>query len=423
MHLIRLIAVGLMLAFTGTIFSKDFNEVFSDSTLRVDYIFGGGPSGVNIFLDSQTKLPGWAGRRMRLDSIPLQGNGRISVLDPISGEVLYANPFSTLFQEWINTPEASTISKSFENSFLLPLPKMEAEIRVTLLNNRHETVAEMNHRYRPDDELIQLRGLTTLPYKYLHKGGSSEKAIDVAILAEGYRKEELDSFLIHAKSMTNEILRYEPFASNSDKFNFIAVMSPSNQSGTSIPLDSDWRDTALESHFSTFYSSRYLTTPRVRKMHSLLEGIPYEYVLILVNSPIYGGGGIFNSYQIGTAKNQLTLPVFVHEFGHSFAGLADEYFYDEDGDETYPLDIEPWEPNITTLVDFDSKWKDMLSPQDQIPSPDADKKGIGVFEGGGYKTFGIFRPQVNCRMRDNYNPDFCPVCQRAIKRIIDFYAE
>ncbi|MDE5839582.1 MAG: M64 family metallopeptidase, partial [Muribaculaceae bacterium] len=248
-------------------------------------------------------------------------------------------------------------------------------------------------------------------------------------------------FLNRAKRISDEIMSYEPFATNKDKFNVVAVMTPSKDSGVSIPLKGIWKDTAFESHFSTFYSSRYLTAPRVWRLHRALEGIPYEHILVLVNTDAYGGGGIFNSYQIATADNDMTLPVAVHEFGHSFAGLADEYFYTEEEDGTYPLDIEPWEQNITTMVDFDSKWKDMLTPGIEIPTTWTDKAGngeerskqtrndkrvevaVGVFEGGGYRSKGVFRPAETCRMRDNFNPAFCPVCQRAICRVIEFYTE
>ncbi|MDE6632730.1 MAG: M64 family metallopeptidase, partial [Muribaculaceae bacterium] len=183
------------------------------------------------------------------------------------------------------------------------------------------------------------------------------------------------------------------------------------------------------------------TTRRVWNLHRALEGIPYEHVLVLVNTPEYGGGGIFNNYQIATSDHKLTLPVAVHEFGHSFGGLADEYFYTEEEDDTYPLDIEPWQKNITTLVDFDSKWKDLLTPGVQIPTPWTDKGGnredkmknaareqrggvtVGVFEGGGYRAKGVYRPVETCRMRDNFNPTFCPVCERAIRKVIEFYTK
>lgn len=421
--------------------AADFNENFSDSTLRVDYIFGGGPSGVRIMLDSQSKQKGWAGRRHRLKDVPVAGNGTIMVTDPQTGDTLYRNTFSSLFQEWIYTPEASQKEMAFENSFLVPLPIKEADITVSLRGNRHEEIGRITHRYRPDDVLVALRGETPVAHRYIHKGGDPSEAIDIAILAEGYRQEEMDSFLNKAEAIANEILSYEPFASNKDTFNVVAVMTPSNESGTSIPLKNEWKDTAFESHFSTFYSSRYLTAPRVWKLHKALEGIPYEHVLVLVNTTVYGGGGIHNSYQIATSDHELTLPVAVHEFGHSFAGLADEYFYTEDEDDTYPLDIEPWQQNITTLVDFDSKWKDMLTPGVKIPTPWVDEGGtreermahakqakngdvvVGVFEGGGYKSKGIYRPVETCRMRDNHNPTFCPVCERAISRVIEFYTK
>ena len=420
--------------------ADDFSENFCDSTLRVDYVFGGGPGGVKVMLEGQSKQAGWAGRLSGLDKVPVAGNGTVIVTDAQSGDTIYSNSFSSLFQEWIYTPEAKEKDMSFQNSFLVPLPKKAADITVSLRNNRHEEIGRLTHRYRPDDELVALRGNNPMPHKYIHKGGDVGKAIDIAILAEGYRQEEMDTFLDRASVIANEILSYEPFASNKDKFNVVAVMTPSKESGVSVPLKNQWRDTAFGSHFSTFYSSRYLTTPNVWRLHQMLEGIPYEHILVLVNTDEYGGGGIFNSYQIATADHELTLPVAVHEFGHSFAGLADEYFYTEEEDNTYPLDIEPWEQNITTLVDFDSKWKDLLTPGVQIPTPWIDKGGtreermkraatedrsgdvtIGVYEGGGYKAKGVYRPVETCRMRDNFNPSFCPVCEEAVRKVINFY--
>ncbi|MDE6341853.1 MAG: IgA Peptidase M64 [Muribaculaceae bacterium] len=405
--------------------ASDFNEHFCDSTLRLDCILGGGPSGVHIMLDSQSKQKGWAGRRTRLNDVPVDGNGTVMVTDPITGDTLYRNTFSTLFQEWICTPEAGKKEMAFENSFLVPLPKKEADITLSLRNNRHEEIARFTHRYRTDDELVASRGGNPDSFVYLHKGGDPAHAIDVAILAEGYRDCEMDTFIVRASRIAEEILSYEPFSSFKDRFNIVAVKTPSEESGVSVPLKDEWKDTAFESHFSTFYSSRYLTTPRVWRLHKALEGIPYEHILVLVNTSEYGGGGIYNSYQIATADNVFTLPVAVHEFGHSFAGLADEYFYPDEEDDTYPLDIEPWERNITTLVDFNSKWKDLLTPE----QPDKNNTGaasdehgvVGVFEGGGYKAKGVYRPSVTCRMRDNHNPTFCPVCEDAIRKMIEFY--
>lgn len=394
-----------------------FAENFQDSTLRIDYIFGGGGGKpVQVLLDRQSKSAGWAGRRTNLQSLPYERNGTVTVIDAVSRDTLYTNSFSSLFQEWLSTEEADSVARGYENTFLVPLPKREADIELLLRDNRHQPMASLTHRYSPKDELVMRRGQTPLPYEYLHKGGEPEKAIDVAILAEGYTTEEMDSFLNHARMITDEILSYTPYKENRDKFNFIAVMSPSKDSGVTIPLKEEWKDTAFGSHFSTFHSARYLTTPNLKSVHDALSGIPYEHIVILVNTDNYGGGGIFNSYLMSAAKNKFVLPVSVHEFGHSFGGLADEYFYTHEESDTYPLDVEPWAPNITTLVDFASKWEDMMPK-------DGEKSEVGLFEGGGYRTKGIYRPVETCRMRDNYYPTFCPVCERALQDLIDFYTK
>jgi hypothetical protein len=162
----------------------------------------------------------------------------------------------------------------------------------------------------------------------------------------------------------------------------------------------------------------------VHLIHDSLVGIDYEHLIILANTDTYGGGGIYNSYTLTTAHNPQFKPVVVHEFGHSFGALADEYFYEQADhtENTYDLKYEPWEQNITSLVDFDSKWKDMLDKRTSVPTEPTDKRKkeytVGVYEGGGYMTKGMYRPAVVCRMRDNVATQFCPVCQRAIERII-----
>jgi len=200
-------------------------------------------------------------------------------------------------------------------------------------------------------------------------------------------------------------------------------MVPSAQQGVSIPHDHIWRNTALCSNYDTFYSNRYLTTLHLKNLHDILSGIPYEHIIILANTDNYGGGGIYNSYVMSSAHHQMSIPVVVHEFGHSFAGLADEYYYDDSYETMYPSDTEPWEPNITTLVDFKSKWADMLGTDVKIPTEPTGKglyTQIGVYEGGGYQSKGVYRPVQECRMKINEAPLFCPVCERAIRRIIDY---
>lgn len=404
-----------------------FADHFADKTLRVDYIFNGNASGQAICLDGLSALPTWAGRKHHLAELPLQGNGQIIMRNAASGKTIYTTSFSSLFQEWLETDEARNVTKGFENTFLLPYQLQPVEIEITLLDPRCNVRASMKHIVHPNDVLIEQKGNSHItPHKYLLHNDSPEKCIDVAILAEGYTLQEMQTFYEDADIACKSIFDHEPFKSMKKRFNVVAVASPSTDSGVSVPRLNEWKHTAFGSHFSTFYSDRYLTTSRVKAIHDALAGIPYEHIIILANTEEYGGGGIYNSYTLTTAHHPMFRPVVVHEFGHSFGGLADEYFYDNDVmTDTYPLDIEPWEQNISTQVDFAAKWKDMLSENTPVPTPAevSENYPTGVYEGGGYSAKGIFRPAENCRMRTNEYPAFCPVCQRALRRIIEFYTE
>lgn len=381
-----------------------------EQTLRVDYMFSGTDKSVEISLDEMSRFDGWAGRRTNLKEVPVRGNGQICMTDAQTGDTLYRMSFSTLFQEWQTTEEATKVRKSFENVFLLPMPSVKAKVNVHLYDFFGNIVASLNHEVDPSDVLI--RHLTPLApeHKYLLQSGSPEEKIDVAIVAEGYTAEEMSTFYADAQTAMEAILKHEPFGTYKDRFNFVAVALESADSGVSVPGQREWKNTALKAHFDTFYMDRYLTTLRLKNMHDKLCGIPYEHIIILANTDTYGGGGIYNSYTLTTAHHPAFKPVVVHEFGHSFAGLADEYFYDDQYVEYYYPGIEPWEQNITTLADFNSKWKDML-----------DAGQAELLEGAGYQSKGVYRPADDCRMRTNRPDHFCPVCQRAIARIIEFY--
>lgn len=408
---------------------QNFGDWFTDRTLRVDYVFTGDYQHQDICLDELSSLPQWAGRRHHLSELPLAGNGDIEMKDKATGKVIYRTSFSSLFQEWLGEAEAKEVKRSFENSFLLPYPKEAATVTVRLKNARQEVCASLTHEVNPKDILIHQRGNERItPHRYLLQSGTAEDCIDVAILAEGYTQAEMDLFYKDAEIACEALFDHEPFKHLKDRFNIVAVASPSQDSGVSVPRCDEWKSTAVSSHFDTFYSDRYLTTRSVKAIHNWLAGIPYEHIIILANTDTYGGGGIYNSYTLTTTHNPMFRPVVVHEFGHSFAGLADEYAYTEEPSPLYPYDIEPWEQNITTLVNFESKWKDMLPEGTPVPTPvqkDPEKiyTQVGVYEGAGYSLKGIYRPTTECRMKINEAPRFCPVCERAIERLINFYTK
>lgn len=407
--------------------AQNFSEYFVDKTLRVDYLFTGNSQNKEICLDEISLLPQWAGRRAHLSDLPLKGDGQVIVTDSLTGKCIYANSFSSLFNEWTSTDEARRVSRGFEHVVLIPFPIHTVKVQVTLCNSFGKVVTQIVHCINPTDVLIHQKGFShVLPYRYLLRSGSYKDCIDVAIVGEGYTEKERDVFYIDAMKASNALCCYEPFKSLKNRFNVVAVFTPSLDSGVSIPQNKEWKNTIFMSHFNTFYSSRYLTTQHLKSINDVLAGIPYEHIIVLANTKQYGGGGIYNDYTMTAAHHPMFQPVIVHEFGHGFGGLADEYCYDGDVmDDTYPLSVEPWEQNITTRVNFASKWQDMLIKDTPVPTSIklAQRYKIGVYEGAGYAAKGVFRPSYDCRMRSNQADAFCLVCQRALKRMIDFYTK
>ena len=420
-HLLVLLACTcLSLAAHGQ--TASFHTFFADSTLRIDYTLSGDVHAQHIAVDELCMLPHWAGRRTHLDTLALQGNGRIAMHDKRTGRLIYCHSFSTLFQGWLGTEEATRLPKAFEHVMLLPMPRDTAVVTLTLDALTGKPLATLTHTVCPTDILLRHLPSTPPPHRVVH-AASHPQPIDVAIVAEGYTEAEADTFYTHAIAACQALFASAPYKRYADRFQVVAVALPSPQSGVSIPGQGLWKHTPLASHFDTFYSARYLTTLRLRTLHNALAGIPYEHIIILANTPHYGGGGIYNSYTLTTARHRSFRPVVVHEFGHSFAGLADEYYYDDMYEPYYIPGREPWEQNITTLTHFSTKWADMLPAATPIPTPAAEAAAhpLGVYEGAGYTSKGVYRPCPDCRMKTNEAPDFCPVCCRATERLIRYY--
>ena len=391
--------------------AQDFEDYFEDRTLRIDYTFAGDSARQDIYVDELSAIPHWYGKTKRLAEVPLKGNGQVIVRDAQSDSIIYRHSFSTLFQEWLAEDEAKHTRRSFENVFLVPYPKQPVTVTVELYDYHQNINATLTHTVDPQDILIRHIGERNVtPYVTLHSGAAPHP-IRIAFVAEGYQGEELTTYLEDCRKAVRALFNHEPFKSLQDRFNIIALLSTSEESGVSVPRQGIWKRTALGSHFDTFYTERYLTTLHLKRLHDLLAGTPYEHIIILTNTTTYGGGGIYNSYNLAAAHGPMYEPVVVHEFGHSFGGLGDEYPYG-DSDPMYFADTEPWEPNLTTKHDFTGKWENLI------------REGKArLVEGGGYLSHGVWRGQEDCRMRTNEYPTFCPVCQQALTRLIKFYTE
>ena len=418
-----------LLAVVAIVRAQEFEKYFSDSTLRIDYILSGNVNSQSIAVDGMSRIPGWHGKRQNLTSFPVHGAATIDMRLAATRELIYSHTFSTLFQEWLDLDDARHAPKAFECVELLPMPRDSVVVTVNLYNQRHEVTSTIKHKVYPTDCTIARKGEGDIVPQYviLNEPANKEKAINIAFVAEGYTQEQMDDYLDDCKKGVEGLFGFEPFKKMRDRFRVTAVFTPSRDSGPSIPSEGVWHSTAMGSSFDTFGMARYLTTLRIKQMHDAIAGTPYEHIIVMVNTDRYGGGGIYNTLNLLMTKHKLFIEVLVHEFGHSFAGLADEYAYEGEEPLDYPLNVEPWAPNITTLTDFASKWKDMMPSKKAIISTTDDKNldtsTIGLYEGAGCVLKGVYRPTPNCMMKTLKVPIFCPVCSKAIEEIINFYTK
>ena len=416
----------LALACSITTFAQvSFENYFNKKSLRIDFALSGNQKSQSAAIQQLREEPVWGGPIKNLIDPFGYGGYYINVYDKANQNLIYSRGFNTLFEEWRSTEQAKTETQSWNNSVSVPFPQRPVIIEICA---RDKADMKFHPLLRQDVDPTSIfidRGklkeyeVTQVQYQ----GDPSEK-VDLVFLAEGYTAAEQAKFVADAKRFTEALFKTAPYTDRREDFNIWAVGAISEESGTDVSGKGVFKNTALHSGYYTFGIDRYLTTQDMKPIRDAVWNTPCDAIYILVNTDKYGGGGMYNLYAMGTADHPQTPVIFVHELGHSFAGLADEYFSSEVAyQDFYNLKYEPWEPNITTLVDFDSKWKDLLPANTPIPTPldEKHKDKPGVFEGGGYIAKGIYRPMDHCMMRD-YAP-FCPACSRAILRMIDFLTD
>lgn len=418
---ILLILLGLTIGVQA-----QFKDHFKNKTLRIDYMHSGSAPVEYYMFDTLYAEKYWGGSKTNLIDEFEYGNYKFEVYDAATNELLYSRGYSSLFREYQATEEGASSCASFDESIVFPYPKNKVNVVFYSRKKDLSWSKEFIYPVDPKNRDIQKNDQKRFKKSKVHYSGKHSQKLDIVILAEGYTTDEMDKFKLDCQRFKGYILESEPYKQNKDKINIWAVESISDESGTDLPGDSIWKNTVLGTNFYTFGSERYLTTEDNISVRHVAANAPYDQIFILVNHEKYGGGGIYNFYSLGTSDNSSADFLFQHEFGHAFAGLGDEYYTSDVAvEDFYPLDAEPWEPNITTLVDFDSKWSNMVSSTTPVPTPATEeyKNTVGVFEGGGYVSKGVYRPHIDCTMKSVIYDAFCPVCKRGIQRMIDFYAE
>ncbi len=420
----KLVIILLVLS-CNSLFAN-FDSLFYNQTLRIDYSHTGTKTSEAWYVEEVKTEPFWAGTHTQLIDTFMYGKYFFKVFDVQTDSLIYSRGYGSLFGEWQTTDEAKVIPRSFTESVVMPLPKDSAKIIFYSRNKKGIFKERLNYIYNPDNYFISPERRLQFPsFDVLISGPPNEK-VDIVILPEGYTNDEMGKFIGDCQKFKEILFSFSPYKEYMDKFNIRGVLAPSPQSGPDIPADTIWRETLLNTSFYTFDSERYCMTKDFKSVRDMAANAPYDQIYILVNSNKYGGGAIYNYYSLSVSGNLKAAKIFVHELGHGFAGLADEYYNSDVAySEFYPTDVEPWEPNITTLVDFDKKWKNLLDPNIPIPTPDTGiyRTTLGVFEGGGYAAKGVYRPKHDCLMNSFNGDDFCETCRQAIEKMIHFYTE
>lgn len=447
-----------------------FEKYFTDKTLRLDYTHSGTSKEEHFATDRIVSDGPWPGSKFILiDKLKL-GPYYFQVIGKESNILLYSRGFASIFGEWQTTPEADKTWASFDESLRFPWPKEPVTIILKKRNpENNDFVTVWTTEVDPDSREVNPADLVhTNTVDVIREHGPASDKVDIVILGDGYTKAEMTKFKNDAKRLSEVLMAQEPFLSKSTDINIRAIETPSEVSGIYKPHPGVFKRTPLSLQYGAFDSERYVLTFDNKTVRNVASQVPYDFMVILVNERTYGGGGIYNLYATVSADNKFADYIMVHELGHHIAGLADEYYTSAVSYEAPDIRLEPWETNITALLDPDNlKWKDMVEKGTPIPTPwnkepfdkfgyeiqkqrdslrkakvpeevmetlflnqykkeneyfskDKYKDVVGVFEGAGYTPRGLYRSQLDCIMFTRHI-HFCKVCQRSLVNVMEQY--
>ncbi len=469
----KLLLISLVFASCSLLGSDgDFYKYFNDKTMRVDYFHSGTATEEHFSVDRILSDGEWGGSLIHLIDELEYGLYFYEIQDKPSGKVLYSRGFASIFGEWQTIPEAQERWGTFHESVRFPWPQNPVKLLIKKRDAKNNFQTIWETEIDPDSRTVNKADLASeyKVYDYMVNGPAKEK-VDIVILGDGYTAEEMDKFHADISRLNDYLFSVEPFKSRKSDFNIRAVETPSETSGVHKPHPGVHTRTPLSVHYSSFDSERYALSYDNRTIRDVASAVPYDFMYVLINERTYGGGGIYRLYATVAVDNKFSDYIYVHELGHHMAGLADEYYSSLVSYQMPEIMVEPWEANITALLDKNNlKWGDMLTEGIPIPTPwdkeKFDKNSIeiqkertrlraekapeslveelfirqrneetamikamentgkiGAFEGAGYYQYGMYRPATDCIMFSRNALDFCPVCQRTLSKVIDQYTE
>ena len=441
-------------------------------TMRIDFYHTGNVKEERFSLDRVVLEPmPWPGNPSRPIDDTNRGKYFFEVVDAGSGRVLYSRGFSSIYGEWETTAEAQKIDRTFSESLRFPAPDAPFRVAVRKRDAKNQFREAWSVTVDPADKFVlRNTALDAGALIRLHESGDSATKLDFLILGDGYTAAERSKFERDARKLTAILFSTSPFKEREHDINVWGLVPAAPQSGISRPSQNIYKRSPVGATYDAFDSERYVLTFENKAFRDLASNAPYEVVEILTNTATYGGGGIYGLYSTVAADSLWAPYIFVHEFGHHIAGLADEYYTSDVAYLPAADRVEPWEPNVTALLDATQlKWRDLVSAATPLPTPwpkdefetytkaiqqrrrairaanrpetemdalfiEEEKHDtallnegshahkVGAFEGANYEARGYYRPQADCIMFTRDNVPFCAVCRRAIEQIIDLYS-
>ncbi|MFZ6820594.1 M64 family metallopeptidase [Undibacterium sp. Ji22W] len=473
MHYLKLILAISLLCLSQRNVAQVATAPAIPATVRVDILHSGNAKIEHYALERVVIEPlPWPGHLKKNVDSSNRGNQLFEVRDKATGELLYSRGYSTVFAEWQSTAEAGKIDRGFEESLRFPKPQHAVNLRVLKRDQQMQFQTVWSIDVDTDaPDVVKRHQATPLKPIPIHISGNSADKVDLLIIGDGYTAKELKKFTADAKRMSQYLFTVSPFKERATDFNIWGLVAPTKESGISRPSSGQFHASHTGTSYDIFGSERYVLTLDNRALREFAQNAPYEFIEILVNNKTYGGGGIFGQFSTAAAGNDWANYLFVHEFGHHFAGLADEYYTSPVAYQTgAEITQEPWEPNVTALKDPASlKWKQHstaniglptswpkeryeeasrayqkvradlrknnrpesemsalfkkdLIESSQLFSKDPNYHSIGAFEGANYEAKGYYRSQMQCLMFDR-SEKFCQVCQDGITKIINLYSK
>ena len=439
-------------------------------TMRVDYFHSGNQETEMFSLDQVVVEPlPWTGNMAQPLDKTSRGKYLFEIVDPASGDIAWSRSFSSIYGEWETIGEARRINRSFHESVRFPAQESVFELVMKKRGPGNKFVEVWRIELDPGDVLVHRESPTYAEHVVaIHESGDPATKVDLLLMGDGYTADEQDAFIAKARELTDILFSTSPFKERKDDFNVWAVAPPAAESGISRPSTGIFRDSPIGATYDAFRSERYVLTFDNKSMRRIASSAPYDFIEILTNTETYGGGGIYGLYSTAAANSEWAPYLFVHEFGHHFAGLADEYYTSSVAYEAPAEITEPYEPNVTALLDPDNfKWKHHVAPNTPLPTPwpkeafekhsiayqeirrqmradnvpeaemnklfrdnqefveklfdeSGQKDVVGAFEGGNYQATGYYRSEQNCLMFTRTEA-LCTVCAEAIEKVIDEY--